>query len=87
MQGLAAAKVVFHRRLRRLGQKGWRESGLPGTHWGRQNDWSSCLTPNTTLTQGGSQLLGGNRRSLCTCMYAQVSVSQKMGGGGPVGED
>ena len=74
MQGLVTAKAVFHSCLRRLGETSRRimAAVLPGRQWGGRNDWSSCLTLNTTMTpgggQGGSQLLGRQKECVCICV-------------------
>lgn len=48
--GLAAAKEVFHSRLRGLGKTSLRvmAAALPGRQRRGCSDWSSCLTLNTT---------------------------------------
>lgn len=71
MQGLLRAKAVFHGRLRRLGQTSWLKlaAALPGRHWGGRNDWSSCLTLNTTMTPGGGSQLLGRQKEKRVCVY------------------
>lgn len=73
--GLVAAKAVFHSCLRRLGQTSWRIMAaalLAGRHWRGRNDWSSCLTLNTTMTQGpGRQPATGEAERVCVCVCVQ----------------
>lgn len=74
IQGLAGAGVVFHRCLRRSRLE--RLAARVGcsyskrSHRGGCSDWRSCLTPNTTMTQGGRQLVSkqGGEVPECVCV-------------------